>query len=29
MTLYAGGISFGKMDLDTTLRGSDYQSSPI
>jgi hypothetical protein len=26
LTLYAGGISFGKMDLDTTLRGSDYQS---
>src|ERR1700761_1499131 len=24
--LYAGGISFGKMDLDTTLRGSDYHS---
>lgn len=26
LTLYAGGISFGKMDLDTTLRGSDYHS---
>jgi hypothetical protein len=26
LTLYAGGISFGKMDLDATLRGSDYQS---
>jgi hypothetical protein len=26
MTLYAGGIGFGKMDLDTTLRGSDYHS---
>jgi hypothetical protein len=25
-TLYAGGISFGKMDLDTTLRGPDYRS---
>ena len=26
LTLYAGGISFGKMDLDTTLRGTDYRS---
>jgi hypothetical protein len=26
MTMYAGGISFGKMDMDTTLRGSDYHS---
>jgi Protein of unknown function (DUF3108) len=26
MTMYAGGISFGKMDIDTTLRGSDYHS---
>ncbi len=26
MTMYAGGISFGKMDLDSTLRGSDYHS---
>ena len=26
MTLYAGGISFGKMDLDTTFRGNDYHS---
>jgi hypothetical protein len=26
LTLYAGGISFGKMDLDTTLRGADYRS---
>jgi hypothetical protein len=26
LTLYAGGISFGKMDLDTTLKGSDYRS---
>jgi Protein of unknown function (DUF3108) len=26
MTMYAGGIGFGKMDLDSTLRGSDYHS---
>ena len=26
LSLYAGGIGFGKMDLDTTLRGSDYRS---
>jgi hypothetical protein len=26
MTLYAGGISFGKMDLDTSFRGADYHS---
>jgi hypothetical protein len=26
LTLYAGGISFGKMDLDATLRGSDYHA---
>ncbi len=26
MTMYAGGISFGKMDLDTTLHGGDYHS---
>ncbi len=26
LQLYAGGISFGKMDLDTTLRGADYHS---
>jgi hypothetical protein len=26
LTLYAGGISFGKMDLDSTLRGADYRS---
>jgi len=26
MTMYAGGISFGKMDMDTTLRGGDYHS---
>jgi hypothetical protein len=26
LTLYAGGIGFGKMDLDTTLRGTDYHS---
>jgi hypothetical protein len=26
MTLYAGGIGFGKMDLDTTLRDGNYHS---
>jgi hypothetical protein len=26
LSLYAGGISFGKMDLDTTLRGPEYRS---
>ena len=26
LTLYAGGIGFGKMDLDTTFRGTDYRS---
>jgi hypothetical protein len=26
LSLYAGGIGFGKMDLDTTLRGSEYRS---
>ncbi|HWY60899.1 MAG TPA: DUF3108 domain-containing protein [Rhizomicrobium sp.] len=26
LSLYAGGISFGKMDLDTTLRGTEYRS---
>ena len=26
MTMYAGGISFGKMDMDTTLRSGDYHS---
>jgi hypothetical protein len=24
--MYAGGIGFGKMDLDTTFRGNDYHS---
>jgi hypothetical protein len=26
MTLYAGGITLGKMDLDATIRGSDYRA---
>ncbi len=26
LTLYAGGISFGKMDMDTTIRGADYRT---
>ena len=26
LTLYAGGIAFGKMDLDTTFRGAEYHS---
>jgi hypothetical protein len=26
LTLYAGGISFGKMDLDATFRGADYHA---
>jgi hypothetical protein len=26
MTIYAGGIVMGKMDLDATLRGSDYRA---
>jgi hypothetical protein len=26
MTMYAGGISFGKMDLDTTFRDNTYHS---
>ena len=26
LTLYAGGISFGKMDLDATFRGADYRA---
>ena len=26
LTLYAGGISFGKMDLDATLKGADYRA---
>jgi Protein of unknown function (DUF3108) len=26
MTLYAGGITMGHMDLDSTLRGTDYHS---
>jgi len=26
MTLYAGGITMGHMDLDTTLRGGEYHS---
>ncbi len=26
MTLYAGGITMGHMDLDATLRGSDYHT---
>src|SRR5476649_2945619 len=26
LTIYAGGISFGKMDMDTTVTGSDYRS---
>ena len=26
LTLYAGGISFGKMDLDATFRGADYHT---
>ena len=26
MTLYAGGITMGHMDLDATLRGSDYHA---
>ena len=24
MTIYAGGITLGKMDMDATLRGADY-----
>src|ERR1700753_1846809 len=24
LTIYGGGIPFGKMDMDATLRGSDY-----
>jgi Protein of unknown function (DUF3108) len=26
LTLYAGGIGFGKMDLDATFRGADYHA---
>jgi hypothetical protein len=26
MTLYAGGITMGRMDLDATLRGNDYHA---
>ncbi len=26
MTLYAGGVTLGKMDLDTTIRGNQYHS---
>ncbi|HEY0265731.1 MAG TPA: DUF3108 domain-containing protein [Rhizomicrobium sp.] len=26
MTLYAGGITMGKMDIDATLRGNDYHA---
>jgi hypothetical protein len=26
LTLYAGGITLGKMDLDATVRGSDYHA---
>ncbi len=26
MTMYAGGISFGKMDLDATLKGANYRA---
>src|ERR1700744_352439 len=26
LTIYGGGIPFGKMDLDATLRGSDYHA---
>ena len=26
MTLYAGGITMGHMDLDATLRGGDYHA---
>jgi hypothetical protein len=26
MTLYAGGITMGKMDLDASLRGNDYRA---
>ena len=26
LNLYAGGIPFGKMDMDTTLRGSEYRT---
>ena len=26
MTLYAGGITMGHMDLDATLRGADYHA---
>jgi len=26
MTLYAGGITMGKMDMDATLRGDDYRA---
>jgi hypothetical protein len=26
LTLYAGGITLGKMDLDATIRGSDYRA---
>ena len=26
LTLYAGGISFGKMDLDASFRGADYHA---
>src|SRR5580698_11167066 len=26
MTLYAGGITMGHMDLDATLRGQDYHA---
>ena len=26
MTIYAGGITLGKMDIDATVRGSDYHA---
>ena len=25
MTLYAGGVTLGKVDLNTTIRGDQYQ----
>src|ERR1700712_3877375 len=26
LTIYGGGIAFGKMDLDATVRGADYHA---
>ena len=26
MTIYAGGITLGKMDIDATVRGTDYHA---